>query len=179
MAHQFDKVSDTRKRLIRKEIIRRQQARGAVRGAVAVRTGAKVSGLAKGVGRATSLAGLGLNKDERDYAKAIRSSRQKTGKTTEVYRAAVKRGKTKVDPLKPAVLRHTMKDIAKGGTVGPGTAKPVKEGGRPGARKEAQVWRRTRIASLKEKHGAGTKAYKTARTKVVARHAKMIGKKKK
>ena len=76
MAHQFDKVSDTRKRLIRKEIIRRQQARGAVRGAVAVRTGAKVSGLAKGVGRATGLAGLGLNKDERDYAKAIRSSRQ-------------------------------------------------------------------------------------------------------
>ena len=170
-------ITSKRQKELRDLMKRRLQITANRRGAMKTAGGQhKNVGSVKGSAFRPTVAGLGLKKAEIDFIKEERKTNKASGDTKKVYRSAFKAG-TKSAPHIKEAKKLRMKGIAKGGTVGKGTHATG------AARKEATAWRQKHVAALKKKHkiGAGSTAaqrtaFKTARGKVIKRHARMIGK---
>jgi len=171
-------ITTERKKILRAEMKRRLQIAGNRRGAMKTAGGQyKNVGSVKGSKYRMTMAGFkDINKEEIQFVKGERSTNKTSGETKKTYKKAFKLGAKSAPHIKEA-KRDRMKGIAKGGTVGKGTHATGS------ARKEATAWRRKHVDTLKKKHkiGAGSTAaqrtaFKTARGKVIKRHARMIGK---
>ena len=178
-------ITTERKKTLRDEMKRRLQITANRRGAMKRAGGQhKNVGSLKGSAFRPTMAGFkGLNKEERGFIQDERTANKTSGDTKKVYRSAFKAGHTDTKDTKARTSLVTqakklkMKSIKAGGTVGKATHATG------AARKDAKDWRSKRVDALKKKHkiGAGSTAaqrtaFKTARGKVIKRHARMIGK---
>jgi len=168
-------ISAKRKREIRAEMAKRLKARGRVRGAVSGATGKKIGSLSKSIGKPSSLKGAGLSAKEREYAKAVRGVKKRSGATRTEYRAAAAKGKRQAgpkDPSKGNVKTATTRARASDYAYNVGQREKTK-----GRLATARGKTKAHLAKLREK-GVSAATITKAKTKAKARYSKIKGKSK-